>query len=43
MTITYHKHFALFHIRFRETLKSVGILSISAEPREPLVYENLVG
>ena len=29
------EHFALFQVRFRETLKSVGFLSISAEPPEP--------
>ena len=43
MTIAHHKHFALFSVRFRETLKSVGFLSISAKPREHLEHEKRVG
>ena len=37
----YDKHCALFHVTLRETLKSVGFSSISAEFGQPLMYEDL--
>ena len=38
----YHKHFALFHFKFRGTQKCVGFLSISAEPWGPLSLKILL-